>query len=134
MLTIYLKCDYQISWNENCLVLLPDEYKCQHFNILKNKNLFYPTLAALTALIFRSISTKATLTFSELSWRQYLSGGKSCSSNGWLSLLSKIIGRHYNKRETVQNQSLPTKRSGKKFKKTVSCLQKLLVKSHSYRK
>lgn len=53
------------------------------------------TLAALTALTFSSISTKATLTFSELSWRLYFTAGKSCSSNGWLNLLSKSIGRHY---------------------------------------
>lgn len=63
------------------------------------KNPIYPTLAALTALTFKSISTKATLTFSELSWRLYFRAGKSCSNNGWLNLLSKIIGRHCKKGE-----------------------------------
>jgi hypothetical protein len=74
-----------------------------------------PTFAALTALTFSSRSTNATLTFSELSWRLYLSASKSCSNNGWLNLLSKIIGRHYNKGErTVQNRNVPVRSSSKK--------------------
>lgn len=75
---------------------------------LNQENACWPTLAALTALTFSSMSTKATLTFSELSWRQYFKAGRSCSNNGWLSLLSKIIGRHCKKgeRATVQTQNV----------------------------
>lgn len=61
----------------------------------------YTTLAALVALIFSSISTKATRTFSELSWRLYLTAGRSCSSKGWLNLLSKIIGKHCKKKRIM---------------------------------
>lgn len=82
------------------LCLFVVENKCTYlFRVLSKKISVHLTLAALTALTFSSISTKATLTFSELSWRQYFNVGRSCSNNGWLNLLSKIIGRHYKKGE-----------------------------------
>lgn len=80
------------------------DHKCGFRISVFSKNILF-TFAALTALIFSNKSTKATLTFSELSWRLYLSGGKSCSNNGWLSLLSKIIGKHYREREKEKSIS-----------------------------
>lgn len=69
------------------------------------KTYTYITFAARTALTFISMSRKAIRTFSELSWRLYLSVGKSFSRSGWLRALSRTIVRHWRRRVITQTTS-----------------------------